>query len=489
MMEDNETCFFKCNKVGNLASGGKSRIESVIEASIIRQDLLHLALKESLENDPKLTIRYHRACISTYTSKSHVQRELKRSGSNESPKKKKKRRSDFGLFHFKQHCLICGEKCLPKDPRHPHRWRKIMQCQTKEMKDTLLQVCKQRNDTLAEEVSLRISGSVADLHAADAQYHSDCLQKFMSKRNIICARQTKSEHVNWEDVAFYKVVDQLREDPSRVWNSIELQDTYNEYLGRLSDTPTASCQSSLSDGSSSLPRDRKERRRLINRLEEHFGKSIVQLQVRGCASLLCFRKHLPEQMKLVDSTDPYLCTEFAALVSEEIQSLSVNKSDTYKLGTFTKEDTVNNCSESLLNFVSQLVSSGEINRKSLSIAQIIQALGAGNFNQTTLGLALKIHHFSGSRHIIDILHSHGLCASYDEVRRFRKSAALFTSKQDFQVQDLLPGNQLVGVWFDNFDLNVCTPNGMRETHSMAVEFVRNGDSMFLLLAVLPNIPF
>ena len=25
-------------------------------------------------------------------------------------------------------------------------------------------------------------------------------------------------------------------------------------------------------------------------------------------------------------------------------------------------------------------------------------------------------------------------------------------------------------WFDNFDLLVCTPNGRRETHAMAIEF-------------------
>ena len=107
-------------------------------------------------------------------------------------------------------------------------------------------------------------------------------------------------------------------------------------------------------------------------------------------------------------------------------------------------------------------------------------MASRNFNQTTLGLALKIHSFSGSREIIDILHDSGFCASYDEVRRFRKSAASFTCNEEFQLQGLLDGNGLISAWCDNFDLNVFTPNGMRETHSMAVEFVQHGSGMILL---------
>lgn len=135
------------------------------------------------------------------------------------------------------------------------------------------------------------------------------------------------------------------------------------------------------------------------------------------------------------------------------------------------------CSETLLNLVSLLVSKGGITRKSLSLTQAIQALISKKFNQTTLGLALKLHHFSGSREIIDILHDSGFTSSYDEVRRFRKSAALLACNDNFQIQSLLNEDGLVSTWCDNFDLNVFTPNGMRETHSMAVEFVQHGRGM------------
>jgi len=80
--------------------------------------------------------------------------------------------------------------CLPKDPKNPYRWKKIMQCQTKEMKDGLLIVCNGRNDSEAVDVSVRIHGSLSDLHAADTQYHEDCFKKFTSKRNVSAASRS-----------------------------------------------------------------------------------------------------------------------------------------------------------------------------------------------------------------------------------------------------------------------------------------------------------
>ena len=46
-------------------------------------------------------------------------------------------------------------------------------------------------------------------------------------------------------------------------------------------------------------------------------------------------------------------------------------------------------------------------------------------NQTTLGLAVKLQHRYGSSELIRLLHDHGFIVSYDEVIRFRKSAAKF----------------------------------------------------------------
>ena len=47
-------------------------------------------------------------------------------------------------------------------------------------KDTILETCEKRNDKVANDVRCLIASAVSDIHAADARYHSDCMQGVMS---------------------------------------------------------------------------------------------------------------------------------------------------------------------------------------------------------------------------------------------------------------------------------------------------------------------
>ena len=63
--------------------------------------------------------------------------------------------------------------------------------------------------------------------------------------------------------------------------------------------------------------------------------------------------------------------------------------------------------------------------------------------------------------------------SYDEVLRFRKSAAKYVGDNAATLHRMMGFTQTDGLvfgWYDNFDLLVSTPNGRRETHAMATEF-------------------
>ena len=56
--------------------------------------------------------------------------------------------------------------------------------------------------------------------------------------------------------------------------------------------------------------------------------------------------------------------------------------------------------------------------------------------------------------------------------RFRKSAAKYSGNRS-KVHEAIDLMRRVGPifgWFDNFDHVVCTPNGRRKTHAMAIEF-------------------
>ena len=65
-------CFFNCTKTGSLITGGSARIQKIIESSKERKDI------SNLDQSPNCGISFHNSCISSYTSKSHIQRELKR---------------------------------------------------------------------------------------------------------------------------------------------------------------------------------------------------------------------------------------------------------------------------------------------------------------------------------------------------------------------------------------------------------------------------
>ena len=79
-----------------------------------------------------------------------------------------------------------------------------------------------------------------------------------------------------------------------------------------------------------------------------------------------------------------------------------------------------------------------------------------------------MHHRFGSKELISLLHQHGLTTTYDEVLRFRTSAAVYTAKQPYTFRGLKVNGAPLSSWVDNYDLIVYTPKGCRETHSLAI---------------------
>ena len=55
----------------------------------------------------------------------------------------------------------------------------IVQCKTMGIKE-MLEACSMREDNLSTNVNFGILGSVADLHAVDAQYHHDCITSLVN---------------------------------------------------------------------------------------------------------------------------------------------------------------------------------------------------------------------------------------------------------------------------------------------------------------------
>ena len=78
------------------------------------------------------------------------------------------------------------------------------------------------------------------------------------------------------------------------------------------------------------------------------------------------------------------------------EALAIPRSNDYYLSQLTVEKIVANICPTLLALVSQLVYNGELNKSAVIISHCIQQHISNSTNQTTLGLAVKLHHKCGS---------------------------------------------------------------------------------------------
>ena len=203
------------------------------------------------------------------------------------------------------------------------------------------------------------------------------------------------------------------------------------------------------------------------------SKDVIIVWVDGCATIVGFRESVAKSLKIVkvDDTDERSIASVVRQIKHEAWSVKYNSAN-YNLSEFRQANTIKATSPSLLKLVSDLVSSGKVTKKSLSLSQSIQSHVTGTRNQT-LGLAVKLLHRHGSSELLKLLHEHGFTTSYDEALRFRKSAARLRGDKAQVLHQFMGLCRTVGVifaWFANFDLQVFPPNGRRTTHVLSHEF-------------------
>ncbi|KAL8597459.1 hypothetical protein ACOMHN_050957 [Nucella lapillus] len=140
------------------------------------------------------------------------------------------------------------------------------------------------------------------------------------------------------------------------------------------------------------------------------------------------RASIGRMVKLVKSRDDEDGDELTKLVRKiQKEALAAPRPSDYHMSSFEYTKIIESTSPTLLRLISSLVSAGCVTKKALTLAQCVQQHIGGNMNQTTLGLAVKLHHKYGSSELIQTLNEHGITASYDEVLRFRKSVAKFVT--------------------------------------------------------------
>ena len=120
MTELDDKCLFyklyECEEKDNSSEAGPQRIKSIISASKIYGNELHVELEKQYENNENLSVQVHKKCVDKYCHKKTLERVKQREKRNfpsPSPENlptatKRLRRSEARQFVFLEHCLFCG---------------------------------------------------------------------------------------------------------------------------------------------------------------------------------------------------------------------------------------------------------------------------------------------------------------------------------------------------------------------------------------------
>lgn len=465
-------CIFKTifkeacpDKVECSANEDSRRVWSIITASKAYDDGLHIKLERDISANPNLKINFHKNCVSKYATKSNYRSYLKDKGNKDRPTK---RLRTSVTFNFLTHCLYCGESCIvEKDKKNPTRWRPAYMCRSihkqqklqkkpKDYKEYIIDKCKERNDDWGSEVEMRIEGAICDLHAADARYHQECMQRFFAKREPPHSSTSTSKHTGSIDPGFDFIVQMLFENKySMQWNSIAL---YEEYLNNGGHLLT--------------------RKYLVKRLESHFAGELCVLNCNGYASVLMFQNSkTPHQLLVKDEDDNDMLDNCVAIVAKqikkEIDAIVLDKSK-YTLD-LERVDIDKSVSETHHNLLSQISPKlANLSLPSLTVGHIVTGTVKGQSTelQVCFGVLLR-----ESKMSLGYMSDYGVSCPYDEVLLFKKSAAV-AAVDDFSVHGVKDSTKgLTQVIVDNFDADIHSANGKLSTHSLGMIVIQPGNSI------------
>lgn len=428
---------------------GSARIHTIVKASKAYRDGLHETLEKQLAENENLTINYHKNCVSRYTSRTNV---AKYETDEYAAPPTKKLRHYHSPYDFRQHCLYCGEACdLSKDPRHPDRWRPAYLCRSthsehdqKPYKQFLLEKCDARNDSWANEIRVRIQGAVSDLHAAEARYHRDCMSRFLSNRNVTPDVQDTLPTQTVEDLALKHVVKVISDNKDCIWNSIELFEEYTSHAGCV-----------------------LTRRHLIDELQSHFAGELLVLSSQGYAKIIAFHKTATLVLKIVkDDEEVDIDSNIDKVAKQIVKDCKEITRDKSKYNTHIDENLAGESVSSTLHKLLAAVSPRLSNSLPATlIGNIVTSVMTSQPTDLQIALGVLLR---DSKMIINHMYDYRVTCSYDEVLRFKKSAAV-AAAQDLSQQGISDAKHgLVQVVTDNFDADIYSLNGKLSTHSLAM---------------------
>ena len=283
--------------------------------------------------------------------------------------------------------------------------------------------------------------------AKNAKYHRICYQKISSQTNIDAKRRKAEQETS--DSVYDKATD-------IVYN--QFQETLdNQTPILLSDMATYFRECLLDLGADQEIANSTRSFFVKKKMNEKFGDRISFYSHKGKPDIACSSKmtvgDLLRKIKTVTEAEqeekdeeceeqeqPYrILHKAVGILRKDIENLDIT-SEYPTIHEVSLDSSKKFVPESLQNVLQWLLdkhafdladrdyrSSEDITRKYITLAEcIIYCSRHGKTNVLPpfhVGFMAQLHHEYGSRNLIDTLHAYGMCASYDELRKFQTASA------------------------------------------------------------------
>ena len=436
---------------------GRKGCDGIEKASLARMSDLRTTIGQIV----------HVKCRQEYINSRNIESHRKHSLTNENKEAEKHLLRSSGLFDYKTDCIFCG--CSDPYDGKKSEFR-LTPARTFDLRETILQACERYHSEWVNTVKPRVL-FISDLLAADVVYHKQCAVNFNTGKQmpqIFASRQSEDPTVPKYRKLSGRPKDEVRNEAFlQVTRYLEDNDdeqtTVNDLIDRMrSFIAEENCEAY------SFPYMKKQ-------LLKYFGDRIIITEINGKPNVVTFQStacRILYDFHTQNPKDPeqekaQIIKTAAKLIKHDIKAIQKSK-DEYPSTTEmqSSEAALEYMPDSLKTLLQIVFTGANVDVKLASIGQAIMQAARPRILMAPLqiGLGVEMHHHFQSKFLIDSLHNHGFCCSYDEVKRYERCASVTASET--------PTNHdprtFVQYAADNVDHNIRTLDGKNTFHGMGI---------------------
>ena len=211
------------------------------------------------------------------------------------------------------------------------------------------------------------------------------------------------------------------------------------------------------------------RRSLIEKLRRQMGDEIDVVTSNGQQTIVVFKSQVAKKLRIKGDDPDYHLKKVAKSIKEEIESIALDRNH-YTID-LDRDNTAESSSITVQKMLEYISPKFKDSLQSIMIGNMITSFVRNQPTDLQVALSALLN---SSKSIIQTFHDYGVTCSYDEINRFKKSAAVASLRSEGHGGMKAGGEGLVQVVVDNFDADISSQNGKSSTHALAMIITRPG---------------